>query len=412
MIIRLVETLLWSSLLGVVAVRPWVLDSPGRVPMIQWIGLLAALLWWIRNSRSRQGLPPSLTLPCLIVCLAFLVSGVGGHERSAVLTQGHGLGFGMLLCASVALANQSQRRQLRWILLGTGTLLSVHALWQACVLFPALANFPWDRLTGEGPWRQIPDHTIEYATAVIQRRRVFGPFPLPGLLGAALGMLLPLSVATLAPVATTPLRRLIAVAVWGLQTTALLLTQSLAAIGSTCAAVMLVLVLRRSAWRSKLAIACVAVVSIGTLLAVRPELSDPAHPRNPIVQRWRYWSSTVQMIREHPLRGFGAGTYAQAYPRYRRPSATDTRFAHHALLHVWAEWGALGAIGLLGLFIGSVRLAARQPPGHQIAVWVFWLMAFIDVAWSFPQLACLWWTLLGLSTMSQGGSDEAAVGRA
>ena len=236
MIPPLVETLLWKSLLGVVAFRPWVLDHAERVPMIQWIGLFAALLWWIGKSRSRPGLPPRLALACLIVCLAFLVSSVEGHDRAAVLTQGHGLMFGMLLCAGVALASHSQRRQLRWVLLGTGTLLAVHALWQAFVLFPALANFPWRDLAAQRPWASLPDHTIEYATQVVARRRVFGPFPLPGLLGAALAMLLPLSVATLAPAASTRGDRLIAAAVVGVQTSALLLTQSLAAIGSTCAA--------------------------------------------------------------------------------------------------------------------------------------------------------------------------------
>lgn len=424
MILQLVEMLLWSSLLGVVAVRPWVLDVPERVSLVQWIGLLAGLVWcimkWspmggvarVEGSRVQRGLPPSLAGPCLIVLLAFLVSSFGGYDRREIFLQGHGLVFGMLLCAGVALASQSQRQQLRWILLGTGTLLSLHALWQAFVLFPALTNFPWNELTAEGRLTGIPAHTVEYATQVIERRRVFGPFPLPGLLGAALAMLLPLSVATLTPVAHTLLRRLITIAVWGLQTIALLLTQSLAAISSTGAAIVLVLVLRRSAWRSKLAILCVTVVSVGILLAIRPELSGRAHPRNPIVQRWRYWVSTVHMIRAHPLRGVGAGNYVAVYPRYRRPLATDTRFAHNAFLHVWAEWGVLGVIGLLGLFIGSVRLAARQPAGHQIAIWAFWFMAFIDVTWSYPQLTCLWWPLLGLSTIADGESNVSLMGRA
>ena len=104
------------------------------------------------------------------------------------------------------------------------------------------------------------------------------------------------------------------------------------------------------------------------------------------------------MIREHPLRGMGAGNYAATYPRFRSSWESETRFAHNALLHVWAEWGALGAIGLVGLFHGSLRLAALQPMGYQVAWWAFWLMALIDVTWSFPQVTCLWWALVDLST--------------
>ena len=63
-----------------------------------------------------------------------------------------------------------------------------------------------------------------------------------------------------------------------------------------------------------------------------------------------------------------------------------------------AEWGVLGLIGLSRLFVGSLLLSTRKSPGYQIAIWTFWIMATIDIAWSIPQLTCLWWPLLGLST--------------
>lgn len=402
MVIRLVEALLWGGLLWAVAVRPWALGFPEAIPLAQWVGLGVGLIWWIRKRGFHRRLTPSLAVPCLTLLMAFLVSSLWGRDRREIFIQGHGLVFGITLCAGIALAGRFQRRQLRWILVLTGTLLSLHALWQAFVLFPAMDHLPWSRLAMDGRFQHVPDHTIAYATEVIRRRRVFGPFPLPGLLAAALAMLLPMSVATLNPWATTSARRVISVAVWILQAVALLLTRSLGGIGSACAAALWVLVLRRSALRVKLAMLGVALLSVGMLLAVRPELSDLTHPRNPMAQRWSYWVSTVQMIREHPLRGIGAGNYASVYPRVRRPLASETRYAHNALLQVWAEWGALGAIGLVGLFIGSLRLAARQPMGHQVAWWAFWSMALIDVTWSFPQVACLWWVLVGLSAVPEG----------
>ncbi|MBI3319401.1 MAG: O-antigen ligase family protein [Candidatus Omnitrophica bacterium] len=396
--LRIVDDLLWAALLWVAAMRPWTLGAPDRIPLVQWVGVGVGLVWWIRKRRGFQSVDPGVGASCLVLLVAFLVGSLGGHDRREVLMQGHGVLFGIVLYASAACAGPAQRRQLQWVFLVTGTLLALHALWQAFALFPVLAKFPWEQLVLEGRLRHIPIHTMEYATEVIQRRRAFGPFPLPGLLAAALGILLPVSVATLTPWATTSVRRCVALIVCGVHLVALLLTQSLAGISSLCAATLVILMRRQSALRWKLAMLLVAVLTVGILFVLRPELSNATHPRNPIVQRWRYWCSTTQMIREHPLRGLGAGNYAEAYPRFRRPFATDTRFAHNALLQVWAEWGLLGVIGLAGLFVGSWRLAVRQPAGYQVAVAAFWLMAFIDVAWSFPQVTCLWWLLLGCST--------------
>lgn len=402
-LLRVVDQLLWVVLLWVIALRPWT-QGFDRVPLVQWVGVAAGLVWWIRKTR-RFRVDPTVAVSCLLLLLAFLLGSLRGHDRREVLLQGHSLLFGIVLCASVACAGRAQRQQLRGLFIVTSTLLALHALWQVLVLFPALATFSWERLVLEDRLRYIPIHTMDYATEVIQRRRAFGPFPLPGLLAAALGILLPVSVTTLQPWAATSVRRVVTILVWGAQLAALLLTQSLAGISSVCASALFLFIRRHSAFRWKLVTLCAAGLALSALFALRPELSDATHPRNPVVQRWRYWRSTAQMIHEHPVRGLGAGNYADAYPRYRRPFATDTRFSHNALLQVWAEWGLLGLIGLVGLWIGSVRLAARQPPGDQMAIMVLWLMACIDVAWSFPQVTCLWWVLLGFCT-SEGAKAE------
>ena len=390
---RSLQRPIWLLLLAVVAFRPWVLDLvyPERIILVQWAGLGIGLVWWVIQQGWRRPLHAPLLVPCLILFLAYLLSATLSDHRLEAFIEGQSLAFGVVLCAAVALASERHRRQLLVVLVITGTVLALRALWQAAVLFPAFERFAWSDLT-----RQT--HVANFVTEVIGRRRVFGPFPLPALLAGALVILLPVSVAVLQPWARTSKRRLVAIAIWGIQGTALFLTQSLGGLASICAATLLVLMLRHHAWRQRIVMFGITLVSIGVLLVLRPELTMPDHALNPIVQRWRYWNSTVEMIRDHPIRGIGAGDYASVYSNYQRPWSTQTHFAHNVWLQTWAVWGLLGLIGLLGLFVGSIRLAVSQPTGVQIALWGFWMIATIDITWSVMQVACLWWPLLGLLT--------------
>ena len=85
----------------------------------------------------------------------------------------------------------------------------------------------------------------------------------------------------------------------------------------------------------------------------------------------------------------------QRLPRYRKPLATDTRFAHNAP-------PGLGGVGFAGgdwhggVVGGLTALGGTGSSGAADCVWAFWFMALIDIAWSIPQLTVLWWTVLGL----------------
>ena len=401
-----VDRVLWLGLLTVVALRPWVLDLvvPERILTVQWAGLCIGLAWWLSQRGWRKPLHPHLLWPCLLLWFGCLTSATLSEDRLEALLQAQALTFGIVLCAAAALAPWPRRQQLLIVLIAASTALALHGLWQAAVLFPAFERFDWSRLTPEA-------YVADFATEVIARRRVFGPFPLPGLLAAALILLLPVSVSVLRPWATTPPRRLIARLVFGVQGAALLLTQSLGGFCALGAATVVVLLIRRRPWWQPASVLCLALVCIGTLLLIRPELSNPDHPRNPIVQRFRYWQSTAGMIRDHPLRGIGAGNYALVYPRYQRPQATQARFAHNAWLQTWAEWGIVGLVGLAALSVGSIRLASGHPIGFQIALWAFWMLASIDITWSILQVACLFWPLLGILSHTDHAERREAVRR-
>ncbi len=61
-------------------------------------------------------------------------------------------------------------------------------------------------------------------------------------------------------------------------------------------------------------------------------------------QRFQLWSTTLKMIRAHPLFGVGAGNYFIQYPRYSNgdDKLEFVQFAHNDFLHLLAEFGLLG----------------------------------------------------------------------
>lgn len=64
------------------------------------------------------------------------------------------------------------------------------------------------------------------------------------------------------------------------------------------------------------------------------------------------WLSTVQMIKKHPILGFGIGTFKIVYPAYRRPEIfhiegkhnTETDHPENEFLEVWYDEGIVGFI--------------------------------------------------------------------
>lgn len=382
---RVLRPAVWWALLIVIALRPWALEfvAEAAIAQVEWAGVGLGLLWWLLRRGAAAAFPRLLLASCGLLMLAWLQAALFGSGSGAAARQGQGLLFGIAVGLGVSAGGAVERRQLLFLLTALGTVLAVHALWQAVVLFPSLSRFPWHDLAAN-------PQTAQFAEQVIARRRVFGPFPLPGLLAGALGLLLPLSVMALGPWAVTPARRVAALTIYSLQGAALLLTQSLGGLLSVGAATCLVLLARRWPRQQWVPAAMVTVACVAGLFLLRPELGDPGHARNPIVQRWQYWQSAAAMIREHPWRGIGPGAFAARY-------ASPTRFVHNAWLQAWTDWGLLGVIGLAGLCAGSLRAAARGPLGLQIGLAAFWLLASIDITWSVPQVAILWWAALGLT---------------
>ncbi len=120
--------------------------------------------------------------------------------------------------------------------------------------------------------------------------------------------------------------------------------------------------------------------------------------------------SSIAMVRDRPLTGFGLGTWPEAYPGYARfDDGTYVNQAHND----WIQWTAEGGLPLLALMLAvaawSVGPAVRSLWG--IGVLSVWLHALIDYPMQQrPALAAFFFALLGtLAATSAAASAQDAA---
>jgi O-antigen ligase len=113
------------------------------------------------------------------------------------------------------------------------------------------------------------------------------------------------------------------------------------------------------------------------------------------IMRLNYWKDTLKIIWSVPLIGMGLGNFNLFYSRY----------AHNSYLQIWAEMGIFGIISFLWLIIRTIKLGLHNiknaPNKNQIASLiganaVFLVHNFLDFSFFLPEVAFLWWIILGL----------------
>jgi O-antigen ligase len=117
---------------------------------------------------------------------------------------------------------------------------------------------------------------------------------------------------------------------------------------------------------------------------------------NPYSLRRDLVLSSVSMVRDRPLTGFGLGTWAEAYPGYAR--FDDGRFVNEAH-NDWVQWAVEGGLPFLGLMLmiagWSVMPAVRALWG--IGILSVWLHALMDYPMQQrPALAAFFFAWIGL----------------
>jgi len=163
---------------------------------------------------------------------------------------------------------------------------------------------------------------------------------------------------------------------------------------------------RRAAGRVLLASVSTLVVlgAVAGWDVIWKRLQEP----NPYAVRKDFLLSSLEMIRDRPLTGFGLGTWSEVYPGFAR--FDDGLFANQAH-NDWVQWAAEGGIPFFLLMLGVVALAIR--PAFR-SLWGVGLLAvfvhcFVDYPMQQrPPLAAFFFALVGIVSASGGSPHQPA----
>jgi len=146
---------------------------------------------------------------------------------------------------------------------------------------------------------------------------------------------------------------------------------------------------------ARVALGSVAAVAVLTGVVGWEPLWKRLQEPHPYSLRQDLMLSSIAMVRDRPLTGFGLGTWPEAYPGYERfDDGTYVNQAHND----WIQWTAEGGWPLLTLMLAiaawSVGPAVRSLWG--IGILSVWLHALIDYPMQQrPALAAFFFALLG-----------------
>jgi putative inorganic carbon (hco3(-)) transporter len=76
-------------------------------------------------------------------------------------------------------------------------------------------------------------------------------------------------------------------------------------------------------------------------------------------ERLKLWEGATNMVKEHPVLGFGVNTYSKHFPRYKPEGYVDDRYAHNCYLQMAAEIGVPGAVIFI-VFLVTVLVFALK----------------------------------------------------
>ncbi len=153
---------------------------------------------------------------------------------------------------------------------------------------------------------------------------------------------------------------------------------------------------RRLAWTAVFLVALAAVVGWQVTLEKFRE-PEPYRVRGELLR------SSLAMVAERPLTGFGLGTWPVVYPGYARfDNGLTANHAHND----WAEWAAEGGVPFVLLmallFMWSAKPAVDSLWG--IGVPVVFLHSLVDYPLREPALAALFFAMLGALAARGGGA--------
>ncbi|HPT39211.1 MAG TPA: O-antigen ligase family protein [Candidatus Omnitrophota bacterium] len=322
---------------------------------------------------KNQALVWPLSLFYLALCLSVIFSQDRSNSLALVYQYLNGLG---LLWVAVSLSEKNKLLTIRTLILA-GLAVSLLSLYHYFFGFSHVLDYS-----------SANNLTSPFILDYLQRKRAFFPFVTPGALGGYLAMIFFLVLACK--------NRF-----WpaGLIFTALLLTKSLGAFLSLLCALVVYLgvqgKLKKNHFRILAGLLLLLIIMIVWRSSTQKEHLQPVFSA---LMRINYWQESLAIIKGHPFVGIGLGNF----------NLPNSRYAHNAYLQIWAEMGILGLASFLWMiaviFRNCLKKLAQLPDKKQIAGLlaassVFLIHNLFDFTFFLPEIALVWWVILGLASL-------------
>ena len=367
--------LLWFLLI-LIFIRPFIssLAFPYLNSIYSLILLVFLFIWIIVKGLPLEKIKP-LKYPLMFLVLALIISVVFSYNKIVSIRELYKyITAIVLLLISISLSYKDKIRIIQGIAFA-GFIIALLAIYQYFWGFRHLLDYVAKNKISDS-------FTLDY----ISRKRVFFPFFTPNTLGGYLAMIIPLTL--------TDKNR-----VWFIIPIlfALLLTKSLGALLSIFLGLVIYFYLRGNLEKRGIIFLFGLLVIIGLIFITRTATQKQhLQPIFSAVMRLNYWKETLKIIRTAPLTGVGLGNF----------NLMQSRYAHNSYLQVWAEMGILGIVSFLWLVIVAFKSAVKNIDssnkklitGLITANVVFLIHNLVDFSFFLPEVALIWWAILGLTS--------------
>ena len=363
-------------LLILIFIRPFV--SSLAFPYIDLViscALIISLFIWFIQQRSARNKLKILRIPFTLYIVGLFLTTVFSAYKIISLFEFYKYGLGLLLFFFGFSLDDKNKKSVLQIIIWAGTIISLLALYQYFRGFHhVLAYVSGHNITNP--------FILEYLT----RKRVFFPFVTPNILGGYLAMIIPLALAFKKKI-------FFLLPLFG----AILLTASAGAFLSMCLGVSIYYLLTNR-FNKRTLIILASIFSAGAVLIIITRVMTHTQHHQlsfSTSMRFNYWKETLELIKQFPLTGVGPGNF----------NLQHSRFTHNSFLQIWAELGIITLIGFIWLnlqiFISAIKKILQRQSSIQYAALmascsIFLIHNLIDFSFFLPEVASIWWVLLGM----------------
>jgi O-antigen ligase len=312
----------------------------------------------------------------MLFILALFISLIFSQDKIMSIKELYKYITGISLFLVGASLAHKDRRQIISCMVISGLLIGILAVYQYF--------FGFQRLLGYISRQGITDFfVLDY----VSRKRVFFPFVTPNALGGYLAMIIPLTL-------NYKNRAWLIIPL----SFALLLTRSVGALLSLFLGLIIYFYLLGRLEKRRIILLLGLLIITAVVLIVRSSTQKQhIQPIFSTIMRINYWKDTLSIIKAYPLTGVGLGNF----------NLIQSRYAHNSYLQIWAEMGLAGIASIVWLtaavfkeaIIGIKKTVNNLRPASLISAGSIFLMHnFVDFTFFLPEIAIIWWVILGLMT--------------